>query len=345
MGTKVIYEKGGFSLEDMDGPADFSEMFAPSKDKPNYLKLVGREQTGLMVPEEGYNQISNREIFKLYAIVPKMIDARLADISFNLFGKSLKTPILCSAISSLGTEMMKELATGFRDAGSVMGVGISSQKQLEEVLSIGAPTIKYVKPYRDFDLLMKKAKHAEAAGAIAVGCDVIYGFGAKFGEKVFLSEHLSPLSQKQLEKLVKSVSVPFIVKGVLSVQDAIKAKEAGAKGIVVSNHSGLVLDYCVHPLEVLPEIRAAVGKEMVIFADSGFRRGTDVFKALALGADAVLLGFILINPLQTAGSNGVRDLINILSEELQRVMSLTGCVSLEDIDQGAIFRRGYCFPG
>jgi len=345
MNNKVIYGKGEFSLGDMDGPVDFSKISALPKDQPNYLKLIGREPTGLMKPEEGYNNVTNREIFKLFAIKTRVIDATPADTSFNLFGKTFKAPILCSAMSSLGTEMMKALAKGFQEANSIMGVGISSKKQLEEILSVGAPTVKYVKPFKNFDMLVNKIKHAEDAGAIAVGCDAIYGFGAKFGERVFLSEHLSPLSQKKIEKLVKLVSIPFIVKGVLSIEDAIKAREAGAKGIVVSNHAGLVLDYCVHPLEVLPEIRAAVGKEMVIFADSGFRRGTDIFKALALGADAVLLGSLLINPLKVAGSDGVRDLVNILREELQRVMSLAGCSSLKEIDQGALFRRGYHFSG
>ena len=337
-------EKDRSYVDDMDGPVDFSKLMALPKDKPNYLKLVGREPTGLMEPEEGYNHVVNREIFKLFAIKTKVIDTVSADTSFTLFGKAFKTPILCSAMSSLGTEMMKALAKGFKEANSIMGIGISSKKQLEEVLSVGAPTIKYVKPYRDFDMLKNKCKHAEDAGAMAVGCDVIYGFGAKWGEKVFLGDRLSPLSQKQLENLVQSVSIPFIVKGVLSVQDAVKAKEAGAKGIVVSNHAGLVLDYCVHPLEVLPEIRTAVGKDMVIFADSGFRRGTDVFKALALGADAVLLGFMLIHPLNTAGSDGIRDLINILTDELQRVMSLAGCPTIKEIDQTSIFHRNHFFP-
>lgn len=339
----VNYEKGESYVEDMDGPVDFSKLMALPKDKPNYLQLVGREPTGLMEPEEGYNHAVNRAIFKLFAIKTRVIDAVSADATATFFGKTVRTPILCSAISSLGTEMMKTLAKGFKEANSIMGVGISSQKQLEEVLSVGAPTIKYVKPYRNFDMLMKQVKHADEAGAMAVGCDVIYGFGAKFGEKPFLADRMCPLSQKQLEKLVQSVSIPFIVKGVLSVEDAVKAKEVGAKGIVVSNHAGLVLDYCVHPLEVLPEIRGAVGKDMVIFADSGFRRGTDIFKALALGADAVLLGFMLMHPLNTAGSDGIRDLINILTDELQRVMSLAGCPTIKEIDQTTIYRRGYSF--
>ena len=342
MSTESNSRRGGFSLEDFDDPVSFSKIISVPEEKPDYLKLVGREPTGLKEPEEGYNCVTNREIFKLFAIKTRMIDAVPADTTFKLFGKTFKTPILCAAMSSLGTEMMKALAKGFKEAHSIMGVGISSGKQLEEILSVGGSTIKYVKPFRDFDMMADQLKHAEAAGAMAVGCDTIFGFGRKMGERVIFSDYMFPLSQRNLERLVQSVSIPFIVKGVLSVEDAVKAKEAGAKGIVVSNHAGVVLDYCVHPLEVLPEIRMAVGKEMVIFADSGFRRGTDIFKALALGADAVLLGFILRNPLKVAGSDGVRDLIDILTEELRRVMSLAGCPSLKDIDPKAIFQRAYC---
>lgn len=345
MSTKIMYEKGGYVMndEEMDAPMSFSSVAEIHKDSQNYLTLTGREPTGLSQSEEGYNHLSNREIFKLFAIKTRVIDAVEADTTFSLFGKTSQTPILCSAISAMGKEKMKELAQGFKEAGSIMGVGISSQKLLEEIISVGAPTIKFVKPFQNFDLLADKVKHAETAGAMAVGCDVIYGFGSKFGEKVMLSENMAPLSQKKLEKLVQSVSIPFIVKGVLSVEDAFKAKEAGAKGIVVSNHAGLILDYSVHPLEVLPEIRAAVGKDMAIFADSGFLRGTDVFKALALGADAVLLGSSLINPLVTAGSDGVRDLIQILTLELQRVMSLAGCPTLTAIDDKSLHRRDYHF--
>ena len=185
MNNKVIYGKGDFSLEDMDGPVDFSKIIALPKDQPNYLKLIGREPTGLMEPEEGYNHIANCEIFKLFAIKTRVIDAKPADTSFNLFGKTFKAPIICSAMPSLGMEMMKALAKGRREANSIMGVGISSKKQLEEILSVSVSTIKHVKPFKNFDMLMNKVKHAENAEAMAVGCDVIYGFGAKFGERVF----------------------------------------------------------------------------------------------------------------------------------------------------------------
>jgi isopentenyl diphosphate isomerase/L-lactate dehydrogenase-like FMN-dependent dehydrogenase len=336
MTKKVTYN-------DMDGPVDFSKRMSIPEDSPDYLKLVGRKPTGLIETEEGYNHLSNRDIFKLFAIKTRVIDAVPADTTFDLFGNRFRTPILSSALSSLGTKAMIAIAEGVKEAGSIMGVGISSEMQLEKILSVEVATIKYVKPFQNREMMAKKLRHAQESGAIAVGCDVIYGFGAKWGEKVLLSEGMSPVNQKELEHLVNSVSVPFIVKGVLSVEDAVKARAAGAKGIVVSNHAGLVLDYCVHPLEVISDIREAVGKEMVIFVDSGFRRGTDTFKALALGADAVLFGSIFVSAYKVGKRDGVRDLITVLTEELRRVMSLTGCSSLKEIDEKAIHRRNCYF--
>ncbi len=343
MSVQVTYEQGGFDAT-IDEPLDFANITSLPNGEPDYLKLMGRKPTKLIQTEEGYNHVTNREIFKLFAVKPRMIDAGPADTTFNLFGKMFTTPILSSGLSGLGMEGMRAVAQGIKEAGSLMALGISSMKMLEEIISVGAPTIKFVKPFRDFNMLADKVKHAEDAGAIAVGCDIIYGFGSKFGEREFMKDGFAPLSQAQLKKLVDSVSIPFIVKGVLSEEDAVKAKEAGAKGIVVSNHGGAIVDYCIHPLEVLSDIRQAVGKEMVIFVDSGFQRGTDVFKALALGGDAVLLGTALLNPLNVAGSDGVRDIVNIMTGELKRVMSVTGYKALNEIDGKAIMKRGYAFP-
>ena len=93
---------------------------------------------------------------------------------------------------------------------------------------------------------------------------------------------------------------------------------------MVSNHAGVVIDYAAHPLEVLPEIKKVIGNRMPIFVDSGFRRGSDVMKALALGADAVLVGWALVMGLAANGSQGVTEMVDILTAELQRIMSVTG---------------------
>lgn len=138
-----------------------------------------------------------------------------------------------------------------------------------------------------------------------------------------------------------ATKLPFVVKGVLSPEEAEKALAAGAGAIVVSNHGGQVIDYAAHPLEVLPEIKKVIGNRIPILVDSGIRRGSDVMKALALGADAVLAGWALAMGLAADGSQGVSEMLNTLTAELQRIMSVTGCKLLADIDKKVLVERDY----
>ncbi len=105
----------------------------------------------------------------------------------------------------------------------------------------------------------------------------------------------------------------LLIKGVLSVPDAERAASLGCDGIILTNHGGRQLDYCVAPFEMVPEISAAVGNRMTVIVDSGFRRGTDVIKALALGADAVMIGRATLYGLIAGGEPGVRRAIEILT--------------------------------
>jgi isopentenyl diphosphate isomerase/L-lactate dehydrogenase-like FMN-dependent dehydrogenase len=116
----------------------------------------------------------------------------------------------------------------------------------------------------------------------------------------------------------------LICKGVLSRRDAEKCVEAGADGMVVSNHGAHTLDYLPHALQVLEEIVDAVGGKAILIADGGFRRGSDVIKGLALGASLVGLGRPILYGLAAEGREGVRDLINQITEEMKRIMSLIG---------------------
>jgi isopentenyl diphosphate isomerase/L-lactate dehydrogenase-like FMN-dependent dehydrogenase len=122
--------------------------------------------------------------------------------------------------------------------------------------------------------------------------------------------------------------LPFILKGILGKRDAEKAIDIGAECLVVSNHGGSVIDYAAHALEVLPEVEATLEDRMKVLVDGGFRRGTDVAKALALGADGVLVGRVLVLSLAANLSDGVRDMIIAMNSELQRVMTLTGCANV-----------------
>jgi (S)-mandelate dehydrogenase len=123
----------------------------------------------------------------------------------------------------------------------------------------------------------------------------------------------------------------LLIKGVLSVTDARRALDAGCDGIVLTNHGGRQLDYCVSPIEVLPQIAAAVGDRLMLVIDSGFRRGTDIAKALALGAHAVMIGRAGLYGLAAGGDAGVRRALEMLAAELDRVLGQLGCRSLEDL--------------
>jgi len=123
----------------------------------------------------------------------------------------------------------------------------------------------------------------------------------------------------------------FLLKGILSAADAERAAALGADGIVLSNHGGRQLDYCVAPIEVLSEIKAAVGTRLALLIDGGFRRGTDIVKALALGAEAVLLGRATLYGLIAGGAAGVDRALEILNTEIDRVLGQLGCNSIAEL--------------
>jgi (S)-mandelate dehydrogenase len=123
----------------------------------------------------------------------------------------------------------------------------------------------------------------------------------------------------------------LLVKGVLSVEDARRAADAGCDGIILTNHGGRQLDYCVAPIEVLGEIAAAVGSRLTIVIDSGFRRGTDIAKALALGAHTVMIGRATLYGLAADGERGVRRALDMLAVELDRVLGQLGCRSVAEL--------------
>lgn len=284
----------------------------------------------------------NIQYFERFGFKFRLIDSGDASTEITLFGRTFKTPILSGALSGLGDIAEKPLvkvASGVKASGSMMWVGIASADHVKEVLETGAPTVRIVKPFKDVETTMKELKEAEEGGAIAVGMDIDFFYGGKRGDRVFAPKAMASKSSKELKDLVSATKLPFILKGVLSADDARKACDIGAGGIVVSNHGGSVIDYAAHPLEVLPEIKQAIGDQMPIFVDSGFRRGSDVMKALALGADAVLVGWLLTMGLAADGSQGVTEAINIVTAELQRIMSVTGCRDLSAIDGSVLVNR------
>jgi (S)-mandelate dehydrogenase len=123
----------------------------------------------------------------------------------------------------------------------------------------------------------------------------------------------------------------LLIKGILTVADARRAADAGCDGIVLTNHGGRQLDHCVAPIEVLGEIAAAIGDRLTIVIDSGFRRGSDIAKALALGAHMVMIGRAALYGLAADGEHGVRHALDMLAIELDRVLGQLGCRSVADL--------------
>ncbi len=139
--------------------------------------------------------------------------------------------------------------------------------------------------------------------------------------------------------LVQQTSLPVLLKGIVHPEDAQLALQYGVQGLVISNHGGRVLDDCISPLTALQMIRAQLPANFPLVLDGGIRRGSDIFKALALGASAVLIGRPYIYGLAVAGALGVAHVIKILREELEVTMALMGTARLQEINSRYIFHK------
>ena len=190
----------------------------------------------------------------------------------------------------------------------------------------GIPTVK---PW-DVNTLQEKLELIKASGSFAVAMD-IDAAGLPFLKN--LTPPAGSKTTEELAEIVKAAGVPFILKGIMTVKGALKAKEAGASAIVVSNHGGRVLDQCPATAEVLEEIVQAVGKDMKIFVDGGLRSGVDIFKALALGADAVLIGRPYVTAVYGGGAEGVATYTEKLITELADTMTMCGAHNLSEISR------------
>lgn len=146
-------------------------------------------------------------------------------------------------------------------------------------------------------------------------------------------------TRERIKKLILESPIPVVIKGVMSAEDAVEYRSLGASGIIVSNHGGRTLDGVPASLSVLPQIRHALGKDYPLLFDSGIRSGSDIFKAIALGADAVLVGRLQIYALSVAGALGVAHMMKLLKEELELCMAVTGCGTIEDIKKTKLHRN------
>ena len=164
---------------------------------------------------------------------------------------------------------------------------------------------------------------------------------AQGGFMGYVNQMFDPsLTWRDLHWICSETRLPVLVKGVIRADDARLATRHGARGIIVSNHGGRQLDTAPATADVLDSVLQAVGGEATVLVDGGIRRGTDVLKALALGARAVLIGRPVLWALAVNGESGVKQMLDILKQEFSIAMALAGCASIADIDRGLVGRAG-----
>jgi 4-hydroxymandelate oxidase len=286
------------------------------------------------------NQIT-REYFDSLLIEMRHIDSVLPSTKIELYGELFSTPVMTAALSHLDNcrpNGAVEMAKGALAANAVMWTGMGEEAELEAITATGAKTIKIIKPHADNNIIFRKIEHAEKCGVLAVGMDIDHAFNSKGQYDNVLGHPMTSKTFDEIKAFINATKLPFIIKGVLSEQDAYKCLEAGAKGVVISHHHG-ILHYAVPPLMILPKIAKAIGKSMAIFVDCGVSSGIDVFKALALGATAVSVGRALMEPLREEGANGVYEKIKGMTEELSGAMARTCSSDTMHIDPSVIWKR------
>lgn len=270
-------------------------------------------------------------------------DAKDPDMSVELFGKKHRIPVFAAPVSgttlNMGGKFTEQeyiswVIKGCLDAGIYPMVGDTAvdaflPTNLEELKKVGGEGIAVIKPWENKNVI-GKIRMAEEAGVFAVGMDI------DAAGLITLALHGKPVGPKTVEEIkevVESTKLPFILKGVMTVDDALLAVETGASAIVVSNHGGRVLDQTPGVADVLPEIASAVAGKITILADGGVRTGIDVLKMLALGADGVLIGRPFVTASFGGGAEGVKAYVDKIANELKVAMILTGCNDIASIDE------------
>ena len=264
------------------------------------------------------------------------------DTTLEMFGHSYRIPVFAGPVGAMqlhyGTkytdlEYNDILVPACHDAGILAFTGdgtnpavmVGACKAVKANAGFGIPTVK---PW-DAGTIAEKMALVRATGAFAVAMDI------DAAGLPFLKNMTPPAGSKSVAELKEIVALagrPFIVKGVMTVKGALKAKEAGAAAIVVSNHGGRVLDQCPATAEVLPEIADALkGSGVKVLVDGGIRSGVDVFKALALGADGVLICRPFVTAVYGGGEEGVKCYIDKIAGELADTMQMCGAHSISEI--------------
>ncbi len=312
---------------------------------------------------------ANRDAFdKVKLRMRRLIDPTQVDMRTTLFGREWPTPIvLCPVSSQRAFHEDGELATA-RAAKAKNHLQILSTvttTSVEEVTQErGAPLWYQLYPLNDWEATKEMIQRAEAAGSEAIvltvdlaadsnrltlermirldtrNCSTCHSEN-RFERKPMIPkkegiEFESKLTWDYVEQLKATTKLKLLVKGIETAEDTQLCLQHGVDGIIISNHGGRASETGRGTLESLPEMAAVINRKIPLLIDGGFRRGTDIFKALALGADAVCIGRPYIWGLASFGQEGVETVLQILRDELEMVMGQAGTRTIRDIARSAI---------
>jgi len=321
----------------------------------------------------------NRAAFTRIKLRPKMlVDVSEINLTTKVLGEPLQLPLLIAPMAfQCLAHPDGEIATASAAVSAGVGMVLStlSTKSLEEVATVDNG-LQWFQLYihKDRGLTRALVERAYTAGYKAIcltvdapvlgkrerdqrneftlppglhpanltkisGLDIPHEKGES-GLLTYFAQQINPaLTWKDLEWLQSLSPLPLVLKGILRGDDAVRAVEYGAQGIVVSNHGGRQLDGAIASIDALPEIIAAVDGRAEVLLDGGIRRGIDILKALAIGAKAVLIGRPVLWGLAVSGQAGVSHLISLLKDELTTAMALSGCANLQDIDSTLVIHN------
>ena len=295
----------------------------------------------------------NRDAFRMIPLMPRMLnDVSTLDTRVTLLGAELPHPILLAPVASNGIahpDGEVAAARGAKAQGAGMILSSYTSKRVEEVVKTGVSPLWFQLYFQEKQATRALVEQVADAGvsAICVSVDTPTP-GARDRQDrsgfrhpadlpyMSVTPGNNPCTWDDIAWLRSAVKIPVVLKGILHPDDAELAIEAGASAIVVSNHGGRNLDTAVATIDALPGVADCVAGRIPILLDGGVRRGTDVLKAIALGADAVAIGRPYVHGLAVNGADGVAAVIAMLRRELEMAMALMGRASLAALDRAAI---------
>ena len=332
------------------GAADYETLAAGHLAAPTLAYVAGGSGDDRTV---GWNRAALTRV----RLLPRVFaDLACASTATSLFGRPLPQPVLLAPVASLGLVhpgAEVEAARGAAAANTPLVLSSLATRPLEEVAAAATGGWWYqlwLGPDRADSLACLRRAERAGCDAVVVTIDAAAqlpsrralraGFRMPPGlvadpppcvdpqGSLFERYRAAAVRREDLAWLLDTSTVPVVIKGVLHEADAVVCRELGVAGVVVSNHGGRTVDGIIASFDALPRIRAVLGDGMAVLFDGGVRSGDDVLKAIAAGADAVLIGRLQIYALAVAGALGVAHLIKMLREELALTMAVTGCADL-----------------